>query len=124
MKSTPFESGTAMRSEKKPFQEKKNPKPFTKLLRLLDKGNHVSCHGELLQQRRGDERERGVERKEKKILDPPCNVIFHVYSPAGNIRERQQTGSGLVCVSVRRVGCVRRSKPIQQSALPVSSVET
>lgn len=50
--------------------------------------------------------------------------FFHVYSPVGNIRERKQTGSGRVRVSVRREGLRPTERPIQQSARPVSSVET
>lgn len=48
-----------MRKEKN-LSKKKNPKPFTKLLRLLDKENHVSRHGELLHQQ--------WEEKGEKIL--------------------------------------------------------
>lgn len=72
MKSTPFESGTAMRSEKKPLKEKKS-KAVHKATAPF--GQREPC---VLPRRASAtaprRREREVERK-KKILDPP---FFHL----------------------------------------------
>lgn len=57
---------------------------------------------------------------------PPPPFYASKYSfPVRNIRGRSQTESGMVCVLVRRGSRVQWSRrAIQQSALPVSSVET
>lgn len=57
-------------------------------------------------------------------VSPPLYASKYSF-PVRNIRGSSQTESGMVCVLVRRGSSVRWSRrAIQQSALPVSSVET
>lgn len=107
------------------FPRKKNPKPLTKLLRLLDKGNHVSRHWKL-QQRWDDERKKNpLIHLSFLARDTMWFFFFFTYILLSEISARgnKPDPGGFVCWCAER-GCVRRRKPIQQSARPVSSGET
>lgn len=140
MRSPPFSAEESHAKSEEAFPRKENPEPPTKLQRLSDKENHVSRHSELLQQHGGDRQSRG-----ERSLYPPFlswsghnwGCFFFYLSPPStfmppsivflleiSVADHKQNPEW-VCASVRRGSRVRWSRgAIQQSALPVSSVET
>lgn len=102
------------------FPRKKIQKPFTKLLRLLDKGNHVSRQGAATALRRREERNPSTFLC-FLLRDTDFSFTYILLSEI-SVRGNKPDPGGFACWCAKRY-FVRRSKPTQQSARPVSSVK-
>lgn len=104
------------KKKKKPFQEKKIQSRSQSYCAFWTKGTMCLATESFCN---GTEATSAVEKNPLIHLSfLVVGFFFHLYSPVGrNIRERKQTGSGRVCVSVRRDGLrpTERTNPTKRT---------